>query len=68
MLVLARKPTEWIDLTLPDGQTISVQVVRCSTTGVRLGIEADRAINIARREVRQASGETPQWPALPAAS
>jgi len=67
MLILARRPLEWIDLTLPDGQIISLQVVRCSTQGVRIGIEADCAINIARREVRRECDAAAGEP-LPAAS
>lgn len=65
MLVLVRKPLEWIDMTLPDGQVISVQVVRLTSGSVRLGIEADRAINIARREIRR---EVHLEATLPAAS
>lgn len=67
MLILARKPLEWIDLRLPDGQLISVQVVRAGRDSVRLGIEADRAIQIARREIRCEVSQEPPVP-LPSAS
>ena len=56
MLVLQRKQHECIDLTLPDGRVIVIQVVQFRQTSggepaVRFGIEAPIDITIHRREI-----------------
>lgn len=56
MLVLQRKQHEIIDLTLPDGRVIVIQIVQFRNTAsgeiaVRFGIEAPKDITVHRREI-----------------
>ena len=51
MLVLSRKIGDIIRMTTPTGQTIDVQVMRFGPGSVRLGITADRSVQIDRLEV-----------------
>ena len=58
MLVLTRKMNQVIKL----GDNITITVVRTSNGSVKLGIEAPRAIYIARAECNEASKTTPMEP------
>lgn len=59
MLVLQREKNQHIDITLPDGRVITIQVVefrqtqRSNKQAVRLGIEAPRDITVHRREITE---------------
>lgn len=50
MLVLTRRYGESVLITLPDGRTIQVQVVRRGGAGVKLGITAPADVVVDRRE------------------
>lgn len=51
MLTLSRKRDEWVNLLLPDGRTIGVQLTDIRGDRVRLGFEAPRDVKILRREL-----------------
>ena len=47
MLVLGRRPGEWIEV----GQDITIHVIRIDGNQVRIGIDAPRDIQILRGEI-----------------
>jgi len=51
MLVLSRKLNEVIDITLPNGQVITVKVVDLRRDKVRIGVAAKSDVRIDRHEV-----------------
>lgn len=51
MLVLSRKLTEAIIITLPDGRNVEIRVVDIDYGKVRLGITAPRDVPIMRQEL-----------------
>lgn len=53
MLVLSRFTDEIIDILLPDGQRIEVQVVAVRGDKVRLGVTAPTNIEVHRREITE---------------
>lgn len=57
MLVLTRQQNEQIELTLPDGAAIVITAVRIGRHSCRIGVDAPRNVNIARRELVTASTE-----------
>jgi carbon storage regulator len=52
MLVLTRKKDEKILIQVPGRDAIVVSVLRVGPNSVRLGLEADRDINIIREELK----------------
>ena len=53
MLVLTRKENESIEITLPDGQQLTVMVTEVERGRARIGIEAPTEIKILRSELVQ---------------
>lgn len=51
MLVLTRRAAERLVLLLPDGERITVQVVRLGRERVRLGVEAPPHVAVWREEL-----------------
>ena len=51
MLVLTRRADERLVLLLPDGERITVQVVRLGRERVRLGVEAPPRVAVWREEL-----------------
>ena len=62
MLVLSLNPMEAVRLTLPDGSSIRVILVRNfrDTVQARIGFEADRSIKIVREELDDKGNEDKQ--------
>lgn len=57
MLVLGREAGESVNLILPSGETIKVQVVKLKGGWVRLGIDAPKEVKILRGELELIEGE-----------
>ena len=53
MLALGLDIYQWLDLELPDGRKISIQLVRTGFQGARLGIEAPKDIQVVRRHAKR---------------
>lgn len=54
MLVLTRSPNEIIDITLPDGRKIEIQICAVTKAGkVRVGVTAPFGVPVHRREVTE---------------
>ncbi len=51
MLLFKRKVEEEFVIVLEDGREISTKVVRLTPNSVRFGVEAERSIEVHRREV-----------------
>lgn len=51
MLVLTRRPGEWVRITLPDGTQVKVVITAVDRNEVRVGFEADRSVRVDREEV-----------------
>lgn len=51
LLVLSRKRDESLIVTMPDGRTIEVLVVRIDGRQVKIGIRADQDVRIVRKEL-----------------
>jgi sRNA-binding carbon storage regulator CsrA len=56
MLALTRKPGEWIDLVLPNGQKVAMQLVRSGASQATIGFEAPDNVIIMRREMAENYG------------
>lgn len=54
MLILSRDVEEELVIILEDGREITVKVVRATNNKTRLGVEAERSIEVHRREVWEA--------------
>ena len=54
MLVLSRKKSEVVMVTLPDGREISVTVCEVRGEKVRIGFEAPADVAVHRQEVHEA--------------
>lgn len=52
MLILTRRPSERIIMTLEDGREIVFVVCGIQGMQVRIGIEADKSITIVREEIK----------------
>ena len=52
MLVLEREKDEAVIVTMPDGQRMTVMVVRAHGGSCRLGFDADKSVKIHRAEVQ----------------
>lgn len=53
MLILTRRPSEFIDVTLEDGRRITFQVLGVKGNQVRVGVDAPPTVTIDRREITQ---------------
>ena len=51
MIVLSRKVSEILDLTLPSGEVIEIMVVRAGPNVVRIGVTCPDEVRVDRREV-----------------
>jgi carbon storage regulator len=51
MLILTRRPDESLVMTTPKGEQVEVIVLGVKGNQVRLGIVADKSINIVRSEL-----------------
>lgn len=58
LLVLNRRLSESLVITLPDGRTVKVTVTSIADGKVRLGIEADRDVGIWRSELLDRPAES----------
>lgn len=58
MLVLSRKKSEAVVVTLEDGRQIVLKIVDIRGDKVRVGIEADRSIRVNRSEIESKQQET----------